>query len=46
MSKVYFAAGLATGFAAFALSPYTVRRVEGESMRPTFNPEENVGSSR
>ena len=46
MSKVYFGAGLVTGITALALSPYTVRRVEGDSMRPTFNPDENVGYGR
>ena len=40
MSKVYFGAGLVTGTTVLALSPYTVRRVEGDSMRPTFNPDE------
>lgn len=42
MSKVYFGAGFVTGITALALSPYTVRRVEGESMRPTFNPTETT----
>ena len=46
MSRVYFGAGLVTGTAALVLSPYTVRRVEGDSMRPTFNPEENISNGR
>ena len=46
MSKVYFGAGVVTGTTALALSPYTVRRVEGDSMRPTFNPDENTSRGR
>ena len=46
MSRAYFGAGLVTGTAALVLSPYTVRRVEGDSMRPTFNPEENISNGR
>ena len=46
MSRVYFGAGLVTGTAALVLSPYTVRRVEGDSMRPTFNPEESISNGR
>ena len=46
MSKVYFGAGVVTGTTALALSPYTVHRVEGDSMRPTFNPDDNRSRGR